>query len=195
MKDNPQSLSPSSSSPRTAEKPQPFVPLASAARGCAGENDPRAPNAAGTAPPCKSLLLNSQAAHSAPPLAPPTQHALTPHAPHPPTPQIGTAVYFATTNVMYTHDGRGWQKRNVDRIGAAGGVGAGLRWLEGGTGVPHYLVARPHSITHSPLLPLTPDTHPAPTQTPHPDTPTAKRMFGPALRDVERWQQRLSADK
>jgi hypothetical protein len=51
--------------------------------------------------------------------------------------QIGTCVYFATTNAMYTHDGRRWQKRDFDRI--------------------------------------------------------AKRMFGPALRDIERWQQKRSS--
>lgn len=30
--------------------------------------------------------------------------------------QIGTCVYFATTNVMYSHDGRRWQQRDFDRI-------------------------------------------------------------------------------
>ncbi|GBF97425.1 hypothetical protein Rsub_09591 [Raphidocelis subcapitata] len=51
--------------------------------------------------------------------------------------QIGTCVYFATTNVMYAHDGKHWQTRDLDRI--------------------------------------------------------TKRMFGPALRDLERWQQRRSS--
>jgi hypothetical protein len=39
--------------------------------------------------------------------------------------QIGTCVYFATTNVMYAHDGRAWHKRDLDVIG--GGVG-GHAW-------------------------------------------------------------------
>jgi hypothetical protein len=58
-------------------------------------------------------------APSTPPI-PPRPHRLTP-----PRPQIGTCVYFATTNVMYTHDGQHWQKRDFDRISEGPLLGGG----------------------------------------------------------------------
>ena len=128
-----------------------------------------------------------------------TQAFLT-RSPHPL--QIGTCVYFATTNVMYAHDGKRWHKRDFDRISeGGGGRGEGA----GGRGEGPRLLGRRALASSSHAR--TPSAHPRPRrgQYRHPATAlsaatrapknpnAAKRMFGPALRDLERWQQRRSS--